>query len=233
MTIFVLGMHRSGTSAITRLIADMGAYIGAEDEMLPPNPDNPQGFWERGDVLAINRAIMQAQHCNWYTVEHFDSRQPLPPALQRPLQACAATLAAHSPFVVKDPRFCLTLPYWLPHVQNPVIVLALRHPATIADSLHRRNNMAPEQGLALWENHMTHALKNIAGLPVVRCRFETLMENPAEEIPALHRALARHFPGLTLPSIHAINPAFARAAPAKIQLSSTQQALYERAMKGE
>ena len=114
MTILLIGMHRSGTSAITRLIGDMGAYIG--NDLLEASPDNPHGFWERNDVLAINRAILKSQNCNWFTVERFDSSRPLPAELHAPMQAIADELSAHAPFVVKDPRFCLTLPYWLSYL---------------------------------------------------------------------------------------------------------------------
>ncbi len=203
MTVLILGMHRSGTSAITRLVADMGAYLGAD--LLPASPDNPRGFWERKDVLAINRAILTAQNCNWYTVAGFDSARPLPAGLHAPMERIVAELTAHAPFAVKDPRFCLTLPYWLPLFRTPpLILLALRHPAAVADSLTRRNQMPPEQGLALWESYMAQAQRHIAGKTVVRCQFEALLANPEAETTTLHAVLTAHVPGLTLPASHAI-----------------------------
>ena len=249
MTILILGMHRSGTSAITRLVGDMGAYIAPDALLLPTTDDNPQGFWERKDVLAINRALLSAQNCNWYHIEGFDNTRPPPPELRKPMQACINELSAHASFVVKDPRFCLTLPYWLnslppssprrrgsirevtPAYAGVTIILALRHPASVAHSLHLRNAMPLEQGLELWENYMTQALENIEGLPIIKCHYEKLMANPEHEIAALHAALAARFPSLKLPAKNSLNPALVRALPDIIGLSATQQALYNLLVK--
>lgn len=226
MAILILGMHRSGTSAITRLIGDMGAYLAPDSLLLAPSADNPQGFWERRDVLNINRAILKAQNCNWHQVAEFDSRLPLPAALQAPMQACAGELASHAPFVVKDPRFCLTLPYWRPLLAPKAIVLALRHPATIADSLARRNAMPPAQALALWELYMTQALKNTEGMQIIGCEFEKLLAEPEKETAALHAALRKHVPTLKSPETRSLIPTPPRAT--NIALTAAQQTLYDK-----
>ena len=50
--ILVLGMHRSGTSAVTRCLNLLGAEIGSK--LLPPAEDNRSGFWEHADVVSIH-----------------------------------------------------------------------------------------------------------------------------------------------------------------------------------
>ena len=54
MQIILLGMHRSGTSAVAGLIHQMGAYVGDETICMPPNEGNPKGYWERMDVYRLN-----------------------------------------------------------------------------------------------------------------------------------------------------------------------------------
>jgi hypothetical protein len=54
MQIILLGMHRSGTSAVAGLIHLMGAYVGDETIYMPPTKDNPKGYWERMDVYRFN-----------------------------------------------------------------------------------------------------------------------------------------------------------------------------------
>jgi len=230
MSILILGMHRSGTSAITRLIASMGAHVAPEHLLLPASHDNPKGFFERTDVLALNRAILASQNCNWYQVSGFDSTRPLPPELEKPMRACVQQLENHAPFVVKDPRFCLTLPYWLPFFSTPpTLVLAVRHPAAIAHSLQRRNDMPPEHGLALWEQYITHALHHLRGLNVVRCDFDSLLSDPENTARSLHAALAHTT--LTPPHPLEIDPSLAHAAPGDIALSPAQQQLYHEAIR--
>ena len=58
MQIVVLGPHRSGTSLVTRLINLMGAYFGDESDAIDTAEDNPKGFWERKDVVAVNDEVL-------------------------------------------------------------------------------------------------------------------------------------------------------------------------------
>ena len=57
MQSIILGMHRSGTSCVTRLVNMMGAYIAPEGIEMLSQPDNPKGFWERTDVMELNDEI--------------------------------------------------------------------------------------------------------------------------------------------------------------------------------
>ena len=54
MQIIVLGMHRAGTSAVTRLINMMGAYLGPNNLLMPASSDNPKGYWERVDIQPVS-----------------------------------------------------------------------------------------------------------------------------------------------------------------------------------
>ncbi len=67
MQFIVLGMHRSGTSMLTRLINLAGAYVGPEHLLLAPHEENPKGFWERRDTIMVNEAILQLHGCAWYS----------------------------------------------------------------------------------------------------------------------------------------------------------------------
>ena len=58
MQLIILGMHRSGTSMVTRLVNMMGAYFGPEGVSLGANDENPKGFWERRDVLDLDEALL-------------------------------------------------------------------------------------------------------------------------------------------------------------------------------
>ena len=54
---FILGMHRSGTSLITKAVQVAGVDLG--DNLLPPGPDNPTGFWEDADVMQLKRYLIE------------------------------------------------------------------------------------------------------------------------------------------------------------------------------
>ncbi len=67
--IIVLGMHRSGTSAISGGIANMGVEFG--DHLMPAAPDNPRGFWENEGVVEINDKLLDIAGMNWSSVLEF------------------------------------------------------------------------------------------------------------------------------------------------------------------
>jgi hypothetical protein len=70
MQILVLGMHRSGTSMVARLLNMMGTYFAPEGVEMPAHPENPKGFWERQDVLLCIR-LLRSANCEWYRISSF------------------------------------------------------------------------------------------------------------------------------------------------------------------
>ncbi|MDX1975662.1 MAG: sulfotransferase [Rickettsiales bacterium] len=194
--ILVVGMHRSGTSALTGLLQLMGAHVGEAAALLPASPDNPKGFFERNDVLATNQAIMRQMGCNWHSTEAWDERNfvQLDASVNASMRTIVHTLSKHPVWVMKDPRFCFTLPCWLNYIQNPIILTTERDPYEIADSLTRRNGFTQEAGLALAARYETQLQNNTQNLQTILCRFEHLMHDPLgmvdyllESIPLLTR----------------------------------------------
>ena len=57
--VFVVGMHRSGTSAVTRLINMLGVPLTAPGDLLLPQPDNPLGFWESSVAVSISNTLLE------------------------------------------------------------------------------------------------------------------------------------------------------------------------------
>jgi hypothetical protein len=230
MQIIVLGMHRSGTSLTTRLINLMGAYFAPKNLWLEANADNPKGFWERTDVLAINRGLMQANGCLWYRVDRWDdSGINIPAPLAAGMSATLSELNAHKPWVLKDPRLCITLPCWLPHLTAPVAVITSRNPLEIARSLELRNGMPIEYGLALWEYHAAGIIRHAHHLPKIFTSHEAMMASCVSATVTLCDALLEHVPNLALPStediVAFISPALKRAHAHSGTLTPHQQTL--------
>ena len=71
MQLIVLGMHRSGTSSVTRLLNLAGAYFGPEGIATDPNAENPKGFWERRDVRAVCDGLLHGGGYDWWRIADF------------------------------------------------------------------------------------------------------------------------------------------------------------------
>jgi len=203
--IVVLGMHRAGTSLVTRLINMMGAYFGPEGMALAPSVENPKGFWERHDVLQCNDAILRLAGCHWDKLGAWQRPPLLPDELTRRLHYIVLGMDAFRPWVMKDPRLCLTLPCWRKFLEVPVAVIVWRHPLECARSLEMRNGMPKEWGLALWEYHAVGALNASADMPRTFVGHHEAIADPVGTVQRLYDQLTRaEVAGLRLPSAREI-----------------------------
>jgi len=224
-------MHRSGTSALAGLLELMGAYVGEPYELLLPDQDNPQGFFERLDVVTVNREIMAACSCNWHQVYRWNPNQTLSQQHKNELTKISETLKVHPISSLKDPRLCLTLPHWLAYFPSPLVILCHRDPAVIIDSLMKRNAIPTEYGLALWEYYSVCALRSVAvSAPQLRGIHSVAYESLIEDPTLVASQLTDRLPALSLPPGHLITrhikPSLNRSAAAKdIKLSDWQEEL--------
>lgn len=237
-SILILGMHRSGTSALTRALNMMGAYVGETEDLLPAHPvDNPSGYWERFQImLEHDRFFAECGHA-WSKLANFDvrrtnagSRENLITRLRRILDGIAAPDA---PLLFKDPRLCVLLPIWHVLLDEPVHIIAVREPGEIAASLLKshRGTFTSHFLLALWEKYLRSALEELRGRQVLFVSYSRLLTEPAVQSARLLDGLKQlgvslhELPSEELNSF--LDPALWRSvAKPHMQLNSAQQALY-------
>lgn len=194
MGVIVLGTHRSGTSAVTRVVDLLGARVGAPQ--MTAKPDNPSGFWEVQSLVDLDDELLEHLGGSWdappLPEPGFDGAADLAPLLARATEAFAA---AH-PFprwVWKDPRACVVLPFWRRVVgDGHPIVLVLRAPLAVTASLVRRNAIPTELGLAIWERSTRGILRDAAGSPTIVIDYDDLVDDPAGGVDRLRSFLVGH-----------------------------------------
>jgi len=204
MQLLVLGMHRSGTSSVTRLLNLAGAYFGPEGIATDPNAENPKGFWERRDVRAVCDRLLHGGGYDWWKIAGL-SVDDIPEDV-RELQLDAFRkivyqLDAHRPWVMKEPRLCLLLPVLRPALEAPVYVHVTREPLEIAESLAIRNGLPVQVGLALWEAYTLSAFAAAGIEPSVIVSYTELLQDPVGTTTRLIEQLgALGVQGLRTPS---------------------------------
>ena len=177
----VLGMHRSGTSALAGALHKLGADLGPENSWIPAANDNPLGFFEYAPVVRVNRMILAAFGGTWSS----------PPALPRgwtgdermaQARAAATELAEEAPpgLVVKDPRLSLLMPFWDEIIEPRPAVHCLRNPMAVARSLERRNGFSIDSGLMLWFRYSSAA--RLGRPEALMIEYEQLLAEPAEQL---------------------------------------------------
>ncbi|MGJ4727996.1 sulfotransferase [Luteimonas sp. SDU101] len=195
MQLIVVGMHRSGTSVLARMLNLMGAYFGTEGVSTGANRENPKGFWERRDVRNINDAVLHSVGCDWDRVSQFDVSS-LPKAVVERFQVEASRVIldmdAHRPWLIKEPRLCLLLSLWKPLLEVPVCIHIVRHPIEVAASLRTRNGIPVEAGLALWQRYNHDAVSAMGDLPRIVVSHADLMREPVHAAARIQKSLALH-----------------------------------------
>jgi hypothetical protein len=182
VNVVVLGMHRSGTSAITRLLGNFGFFIGTEQDLIPANEANEDGYWERNDVVDLNKALFALYDADWTAPQSYDGKRLTPEGLANFNASASAvidSLRTQQPFVLKDPRLCITINDWLPLLADVVFVVCVRHPIEVAQSLLKRNGLTLPVGLALWEHYNTRIANLVQQRPHVCVSYADLVSDCA------------------------------------------------------
>ena len=159
--IVILGMHRSGTSCVSRTLSLMGASIGLKEEPALVAPDG-EIHWEPSSLIWVNDEILARSDGSWNS----------PPDRVSPtkwdLLRCRRFLWDYHGSgiaVFKDPRLCLTYGAWRQVLPDHSVVVSIRHPMNVARSLERRDGLELSRGLALWTNYNRRILEDVDAGP--------------------------------------------------------------------
>ena len=169
---------------VTRLLHGCGLYLGPKDALMPPQADNPDGFWEHLGFVALNDELLEALGGAW----------DLPPKTNEnlsderldPLRMKARLLIEgfHSAQIWgwKDPRNSLTLPFWedlLPGLKTLIIV---RNPLEVAYSMRKRNGTSYAFGLRLWEIYNRRLIEAAGKHDRLFTHYDLFFENAEKEL---------------------------------------------------
>ena len=184
--LFVLGTHRSGTSALTGLLKELGA--GLPTDLMPPEPDNPKGYWESVSIASANDLLLSKYGSSWRmnTVLPLDWTD-LPPAIewrQQLLTSLQQESGAADFVVIKDPRFCNLirgLSYWLEDGSVDFsFALLIRHPFEVVNSLLSRQNFPinKDESFLLWIKSVLESERSTRSFSRIILIADDLFESP-------------------------------------------------------
>ena len=192
--VMVVGMHRSGTSAVTRVVNLLGVPLGREDDIYSAK-DNPSGHWESRQLCAVDNLILRV-------FGGFDMAMPPMPRswlqsrraayLRRVMRATFDNIYQGERWLWKDPRICLTLPLWRQVLNDFCAVFVVRNADPVTRSLHRREGGSYPLSYcyALWDDYNRRAVAALSGLPVVTVDFDSMLEDPLHQVKLLSEGLS-------------------------------------------
>jgi hypothetical protein len=193
--IVVLGMHRSGTSAITRALQAIGVGLG--QSLMPPISDNNEkGFFEDIEINELNIEILKSLDSDWDALSIIPESALIHERLvQYKLRAVELIQAkvGEKPFGIKDPRMSRLLPFWC-EVFNQVgasvsFVIALRNPKSVVESLKKRDGFDVEKSYYLWLEHVVPAMLHTQKFSRVAVSYDLLMTDTRVQLERVAQCL--------------------------------------------
>ena len=189
--ILVLGMHRSGTSMVSRILNLMGCYYSSKDQVMLPAEENPKGFWERKDVMDLNNKILHDHQVTWddpYKLKDIKINNLL---YSKDIKNIIYKLEPHRPWFIKDPRFCLTYNCWANELEHNLNIVVLRNPLAVSISLFNRNKISYLSGLALWDFYTDRLIKNLDKKKTILCFYDDFLQDPYKASENLFNSLKK------------------------------------------
>jgi hypothetical protein len=195
-------MHRSGTSAVTQVLALAGA--GLPQNVMGGDQHNARGYFEPWKIALLNDQRLRAAGSAWDDVFAFPYR-PLAPRDERGWLSRAEAIFGEEygdetwP-LLKDPRVTVLLPFWRSVLDELEVrarcVIPVRHPLAVAGSLARRDGFSPEKSVLLWSAHMLAAEAYTRDLPRAFVSYDGLLADWRAEVGRMEAALGAPLPKL-------------------------------------
>lgn len=182
--LLIVGMHRSGTSAVAGAVATLGLPFG--DDLLPGQAeDNPKGFFEHAELVAAHDALLAGAGRTWDDPSLWIAARPELPGASVFAETLASLLQRETAdgrsWCAKDPRLCRLLPLWSPVLETSddelAVLLVHRDPAAVARSLQRRNAFSRAKAERLWLDHVLGAERWSRGSRRAVVSFDELMSD--------------------------------------------------------
>jgi hypothetical protein len=199
--LIVLGMHRSGTSAITGTLGLLGAKLPRK--MLGPVSSNPKGHFESTRILRVNDQMLHALGSAWYDFRAISVAALEHPAADKFKSQLSRVLQDNfkgaSLFTLKDPRFCKLLPLVRSAIENSGasvrVVFCFRNPLDVAKSLYSRDGISVPHGLSLWLRYMLDAEYYSRHMPRVFIHYPDFVNDWRAAVDKIESQLQIFFAG--------------------------------------
>lgn len=179
----ILGMHRSGTSALTRILSLAGCSL--PENLIGSTDGNQKGHWESATINEINNAILNSAGSSWQDWGAFSEdwyESPLAGEMTARVSSTISSEFGQSRLcVIKDPRISKIVPIWFEALQavgiEPLPVLMFRHPDEVASSLFARNQINKEIGQLIWLRYTLDAEHATRGRPRSLVGYDKLLSD--------------------------------------------------------
>jgi hypothetical protein len=206
--ILIFGMHRSGTSACTRVLNMLGCALS--EELICAGEGNENGHWEALGAVNLNDEMLASagsSHEDWGPINPEWRQSALRDQMVGRASAVVRDHIRLGPlFAIKDPRMCRLGDVWIEAAiaadVDPLVLVMLRNPLEVIGSLEARDLMATGYAELLWLRHVLDAEHFSRGGKRIFFRYDQLLSNWQSLIPKCKEGLGVALPRNS-PKVHA------------------------------
>jgi hypothetical protein len=181
--ILILGMHRSGTSAVAGCFSALGYNMG--NQLFPPDKPNEKGYFENVLINQFNDSLLSTLYArwhdtlflpqNWYLNEQVQKRKP------ELISILKSEFGEKEDFVIKDPRISVLLPFYEEVFNDlniiPKVIINFRNPFEVSKSLKKRDNLSSSKSLLLWMDATLKAEEHSRTMSRVFLEYGSLLKD--------------------------------------------------------
>lgn len=197
--VFILGAHRSGTSALARFMSSMGVWLGS-DLIEAKAGINDEGFWEHQGIVSLNDRILACFGSSWHDIRPLPDNWLDSPAIsalrEEARQLVASSFGDRVLAGAKDPRFCRLLPFWSSIVRElgwtPVAINGYRSIVNASKSLVKRDGFPEVLCQLIWLINNTEMELNTRDMKTAFVEYDYFLESPER----MASNLATYFSGI-------------------------------------
>ncbi|CDP87203.1 hypothetical protein BN975_03243 [Mycolicibacterium farcinogenes] len=197
VVLFVLGMGRSGTSALTRVLSLCGAALPGG--MMGADSGNERGYWEPRAGLYLNEKFLYRHGSSYFDPtlrlqEEGGLSAEETAAFTAKIRDYLRTLPAAPVVVVKVLHISVLASMWFDAAHQAgydiAAVLAVRDPQEVIGSLAKLMKASPQLTSALWLKYNLLAERETRGLPRVFVDYSNFLDDWRREIKRVSHTLA-------------------------------------------
>ena len=235
MAVSVVGMFRSQATLLANVLALAGVDMGDPNDLLLGSSAEPEGRWEDYRFVDLNARLLGDLGGSWQRPPDLGRGWALRPELED-VRADASRLLGErkgtGPWGWKDPQTSLTHEFWKANLPDLNMVVALRDPLEVAQSLVDQGfrdgpRFSIDEGLQLWTTYnlaLSSALDSPATLVV---HVDSLLYDPAAELRRMFDFLGIEMSEVGFASaLGAIRPELRRSLAPPRALPENIRALY-------
>ena len=187
----VLGMHRSGTSALSGMLGSAG--LNAPSDSLGATVSNPYGYWESDYLVELSNKLFVDLGLDWSTAYDlpFDwhRRAVTNDWILNYIIGLSRFYNVKQHILLKDPRLCLLLRPLIPCFHSGLVkatyVLILRSPVEVAFSLRQSEGVDFTGSLRLWVESVLTSERLTRQCNRLIVTYQQLLECPMDVLESL------------------------------------------------